>query len=235
MIKSVFRRIAPVLVSLAALAACGGDEDSDTAAGVIESTVAETTGEATTTTEAIETTTTQGHTGDRKKLNCQADEDFEDDDGDGWGECVPGATTPAISPGEEQDVTVLFFGSRIETDPELRSTLNDAIEEASFSVDSVDVITFTTTDIGTADLEIAITSGYNSVEIRDQVAWELASGLAFMWEVGDTLIFRNDEGTVKVGFVLTVDTTTYRASYDQMVTIADKRITSTDWLNATRL
>jgi hypothetical protein len=102
------------------------------------------------------------------------------------------------------------------------------------AIEENDLIDFVTTNGSlTPTFRLAVTSGYNGIEFRDEVAWEIAKALEFLWS-SDSPLFRNDVGTLKTGFELTVDTTVYIAPYDLMVAVADLKTTSVDWLTLAR-
>lgn len=199
------------------------------------STVAPTTAAPTTT--EVPTTTEERHTGGVQ--SCSGGKVFVDQDGDGWGTCQSTATTttepaPAttVDPANQADLGVLLAGTSLTSD---KDRLVDAIKETSFSVESVDLIDFKVEDgpPPTAALFIAVTSGYNGIEYRDEVAWDLFRGFAVFWDKDDGS-FRNEVGTLKPGLILTVDTTTYIAPMELMAQVADLEITSTDFLNLAR-
>ena len=224
-------RVLIVPSALLLLVSCGGGDSSSTAAGPV--TAAETS-------VAAVTTTTSATTGRRQESDCTDVQNFDDSDGDGWGYCVPKVVTTTTekttSTTENPDIGILLLGSAIENDPDVRQILIDLVTDADFSVESVDLLTFETTDQGTATLVVSVTTGYSSQDIIDEIAWAVAKDLGFAWAADEeSSLFRNDGGIVLVGLRLTVDASTYTASYEQMVAVADVRIASADWLAQTRI
>ena len=197
------------------------------------STTVPTTTEAPATT-AAPTTTEVAHTGGAQ--SCAADKVLVDADGDGWGGCVTPTTTTVDdgAPSANQgDFNVLFIGAAIEAREQV--DIATALEDAVYSVDSVDLLEFYTEDgVPRPELRIAVTTGYSGIEYRDETAWAIAKGLEFLWEDGDSMLFRNDDGTLITSLVLTVDTTRYVAPYEMMTMVADLQILSADWLNLAR-
>jgi hypothetical protein len=216
-----------VATVLVILVSCSSS-DNESASTTVQATDAPTS--APTTTAAPATTTTVKPTGTEQ--SCGADERLEDGDGDGWGSCVSTTTTTTVDPADEADLNVLIALTAITSD---KQKFADLIKDSSFSIESVDLIDVVVNNgpPPTADLEIAVTSGYNGIEYRDEIAWTLARNLSIFWESNEGAL-RNDVGSVKPGLVLTVDTTRYVAPYDLMVQVADLGITSTDWLAAAR-
>jgi hypothetical protein len=244
---SHMRRVAiPILASAMLLASCSDATDTAEPVDIIETAEQTTTTPAAVTTSTTEpapsttlapettvpaTTTTAAPAPTGNAQSCPAGSDLMDNDGDGWGIC-PTATTTMSGIG---DIVALGIGSDIEDGA---VDLATAIESDIFSVESVDLVRFNTVDGSfSPTLELAVTSGYNGIEYRDEVAWELARALGFLWEAdaadGDGA-FRNDGGLVTVGLDITVDTTRYLAPHMMMLMVADRQITSADWLNLAR-
>jgi hypothetical protein len=141
-----------------------------------------------------------------------------------------GATTSTAAPAapaQGSDAAVLAAGEALNAD---KSAMQAMVTDASSSVETVDVINW---DPATATLRIAVTSGFNTEEYRDEVAWAIASSLGAQYWGPDGEL-RNDAGTVKPGLSLQVDSTTYVAPYDLMAAIGDVNISSTDWLTQVR-
>lgn len=139
------------------------------------------------------------------------------------------ASTTTVDPIVEADAKILFMTVQLDS---TKQEMADIIEDGVSLVESVDLIAFDTIPPLTVVLNLAVTTGFNGIEYRDEVAWELARLTSIFWETDGGL--RNDIGTFKPTLVLTVDTTTYIASYDMMVAVADLNMTSVDWLNFAR-
>jgi hypothetical protein len=224
-----------VLTVVVSLSACSSDKEARTGNSVAGAQPGEDSprttaaADATTTTAAPSTTADVTTTTERAKTgtvkSCTDGVELLDVDQDGWGVCPTPTTT--IDPAIDADRAVLFAGQAV-LDPEIN--LAGAIESDVFSVESVDLINYVAEP---STFQLAVTSGYNGIEFRDEVAWEIVGNLGFLWSTENDL-FRNDIGTVKTGLELTVDTTRYVAPYDLMVLVADRKITSTDWLNLSR-
>jgi hypothetical protein len=142
------------------------------------------------------------------------------------------APTTTVDPAVESDAKTLFTGVNFTSTQ--REAFAEAVQASSVSVDSVDVLDFTVDEATkTATLVIAVSSGYNGIEYRDEVAWDIVRPLSTFWDRIDGP-FRNDAGTIRTGMNLMVDTTNYIVSWDLLNGIADMRVTSTDFLNQSR-
>lgn len=229
------RTASAIMLTVVSLAACSSGQEARTGGSIADEQVTESSppttaaGDETTTTASPSTTAATTTTTERAKTGtvqtCTDGVELLDVDKDGWGVCPTPTTT--IDPAIDADLAVLFAGQAV-LDPEIN--LAGAIESDIFSVESVDLINYVAEP---STFQLAVTSGYNGIEFRDEVAWEIVGNLGFLWSTENDL-FRNDVGTIKTGLELTVDTTRYVAPYDLMVLVADRQITSTDWLNLAR-
>ena len=228
------RTASAIMLTVASLAGCSSGQEARTGSSITSAqaddspsttTAADdtTTTAAPSTTAAVTTTTERAKTGTVQ--SCTDGVELLDVDKDGWGVCPTPTTT--IDPAIDADLAVLFAGQAV-LDPEIN--LAGAIESDIFSVESVDLINF---QAEPPTFQLAVTSGYNGIEFRDEVAWEIVGNLGFLWST-DNALFRNDVGTLKTSLELTVDTKRYLAPYDLMVLVADRKVTSTDWLNLAR-
>jgi len=136
-------------------------------------------------------------------------------------------TTPGPAGQDSADAAVLAVGEQWNAD---KQPLIDLINDASYSVESVDLIAW---DGSSATLSIAITSGYNGTEYHDEIAWEIVTPLARQhWAAGTP--FRGVSGLLP-SLTLTVDSSTYHSTYELMVAVADVSITSAHWLASARV